>query len=133
MPPGTLAPQVRAFPTGARGDWPLEKSRRMQHASGGAGVAVQAGLFMLLPMHNELTQILRCPEDRSVLSLADPELVTRLNSAIRAGRLRNRRGQTVEAPLDGGLVRAAGDLLYPIVDEIPVLLQDEAIPLDRVP
>ncbi len=84
-------------------------------------------------MHDELAQIVRCPEDGSVLSLADPALVTHLNLAIRAGRIRNRRGQPVEAPLDGGLVREAGDLLYPIVDEIPVLLQDEAIPLDNVP
>jgi uncharacterized protein YbaR (Trm112 family) len=83
-------------------------------------------------MRNELLGILRCPEDRSVLSPADPALILRLNSAVRAGRLRNRQGQPVERTMDGGLVRAAGDLLYPIVDDIPVLLQDEAIPLDQV-
>jgi uncharacterized protein YbaR (Trm112 family) len=33
----------------------------------------------------------------------------------------------VEKPLDGGLVREGGDVVYPIVDEIPVLLKDEAI------
>lgn len=82
-------------------------------------------------MRNELLGILRCPEDGSVLSPADPALVARLNSAIRAGRLRNRRGQQIERPIDAGLVRAAGDLLYPVIDEIPILLQDEAIPLDQ--
>ncbi len=84
-------------------------------------------------MRDELAQNLRCPENRSLLSPAEPGLVARLNAAIRAGRLRNRRGRIVESPLDGGLVREARDLLYPIVDEIPVLLQDEAIPLDNLP
>jgi uncharacterized protein YbaR (Trm112 family) len=83
-------------------------------------------------MREDLLKVLRCPEDRSALSLADRALVDRVNSAIRAGRLRNRGGHAVGHPIDGGLVRAAGDLLYPIVDEIPVLLQDEAIPLDQV-
>jgi len=83
-------------------------------------------------MRNELAGMLRCPEDRSALSPADPALVLRLNSAIRAGRLRNRRGQQVAETIDSGLVRAAGDMLYPIVDGIPVLLQDEAIPLEQI-
>ena len=34
--------------------------------------------------------------------------------------------------IDGGLVRAAGDVLYPIVDQIPVLLVDESIALSQL-
>jgi uncharacterized protein YbaR (Trm112 family) len=100
-------------------------------------VGVQAksrpGLFGggVSAMRKDLLGVLRCPEDRSALTPADPALLSRLNAAIRAGRLRNRRGRQVEQTLDGGLVRAAGDLLYPIVDEIPVLLLDEAIPLNQ--
>jgi len=30
------------------------------------------------------------------------------------------------------LLREAGDLLYPIVDQIPVMLYDEAIALDQL-
>jgi uncharacterized protein YbaR (Trm112 family) len=33
----------------------------------------------------------------------------------------------LETPLDGGLVRADGQVLYPIIDRIPVLLVDEGI------
>lgn len=76
--------------------------------------------------------MLRCPNDRSTLRLAEPAVVTRLNVAIAAGRLRNQAGGQVERAIDGGLIRAAGDLLYPIVDHIPVMLFDEAIPLAQL-
>lgn len=76
--------------------------------------------------------MLRCPNDRSTLRLAEPALLARVNVAIAAGRLRNQAGATVTRALGGGLVRAAGDLLYPIVDQIPVMLYDEAIPLAQL-
>jgi uncharacterized protein YbaR (Trm112 family) len=79
---------------------------------------------MMLADHLSL---LRCPESGARLSLADPSLIRRLNQDISAGRLINRAGSLVEKPLDGGLVRDGGDLLYPIIDDIPVLLKDQAI------
>jgi uncharacterized protein YbaR (Trm112 family) len=83
-------------------------------------------------MRNQILAILRCPVDHSPLSEADAALVARLNAAIRAKRLRNQIGHVVEYSIEGGLIRARGDLLYPIVDQIPVLLHDEAIPLDQL-
>jgi uncharacterized protein YbaR (Trm112 family) len=80
----------------------------------------------------ELLEILVCPEDHSPLDLADDELLAKLNRAIAAGRVTNRGGQAVEGPLSGGLVRQDGTLLYPIVDDIPTLLVDEAVPLDQI-
>jgi len=79
----------------------------------------------------ELLKILVCPEDRSPLELASGELVARINRAVSAGKLMNKAGRTVERPLDGGLVRADRAVLYPIVDDIPMLLVDEAIPLSQ--
>jgi uncharacterized protein YbaR (Trm112 family) len=83
-------------------------------------------------MNADVLSLLCCPDDRSALSAAEPELVDRVNAAIRAGRIVDRLGRTTEQEIDGGLVRAAGDLLYPIVDRIPVLLRDEAIPLAQL-
>jgi uncharacterized protein YbaR (Trm112 family) len=71
--------------------------------------------------------MLRCPEDHSKLSLADTALVSRLNAAVSAGRLKSRGGQKLEKQLDGALIRADGRVIYPIVDQIPILLVDEAI------
>ena len=80
----------------------------------------------------ELLKLLVCPETRTPLSVAEPELLERLNQAIAAKNIRNRAGQEVAQPLEGGLVREDRAVLYPIVDEIPTLLVDEAIELSQL-
>lgn len=82
-------------------------------------------------MTAELLQILRCPETRQTLALAEPALVERLNAQAAAGQLRNAAGQPVTVRLDGGLVRADGKALYPMRNNVPMLLVDEAITLER--
>jgi uncharacterized protein YbaR (Trm112 family) len=80
----------------------------------------------------ELLKILVCPEDQSPLSLIDADLLARLNRAVAARQLKNRGGQTLEKGLSGGLMREDGTLVYPIVDDIPMMLLDEAIPLEQI-
>ena len=82
-------------------------------------------------MRPELLEILRCPETQSKLALADGTLIESVNKAINASQVRNRVGRTVEQPLSGGLLREDGQLLFPIIDDIPVMLLDEAIPLQQ--
>jgi uncharacterized protein YbaR (Trm112 family) len=78
---------------------------------------------------SELLKILCCPETHQGLSVAEPSLVERLNQQITAGTLKNRGGQPVKEKIDGGLARADGKFLYPIRDDIPIMLVDEAIPV----
>ena len=80
----------------------------------------------------QLAAIQVCPENQTPLELAEDELIARLNRAIAAGKLKNRAGHAVERPLQGGLVRQDQTLLYPVVDDIPVLLVDEAILLEQI-
>ena len=79
-----------------------------------------------------LVELVRCPQERRPLQLAGGDLLSRLNEAIRAGQVTNVAGVRVETPLDGGLVRDDGVLLYPIFNEISVLMSDEAIQLDQI-
>jgi uncharacterized protein YbaR (Trm112 family) len=81
----------------------------------------------------EFLAMLRCPEDRTTLSIADEALVARLNSARAAGKLQNRGGKPIEKPLDGALVRADGKVAYAVIDQIPILLVDEGVWLADVP
>jgi uncharacterized protein YbaR (Trm112 family) len=76
-----------------------------------------------------LLEILCCPETHQGLTLADPTLVERLNQQIAAGQLRNRKGEAVQEKVDGGLVRADGQVVYLVRNRIPIMLIDEAIPL----
>ena len=78
----------------------------------------------------ELLEILVCPETKQPLRPADEELLRSLNEAIEAGSVTDRGGNAVESKIEEGLVREDGLLLYPIRDEIPIMLIDEAIPLE---
>jgi uncharacterized protein len=77
----------------------------------------------------ELLEILACPETKEPVHLAEQELIDQLNARIKSGEIKNRGGQKLEKAIDGGLVRQDGVFLYPIDDGIPVMLIDEAIPL----
>ena len=83
-------------------------------------------------LSGEILATLCCPEDRSALSLARESLITEINTVIRSGRLRNREGQIVEHLIDGGLTRADGTVTYPVIQGIPVLVREEAIPLAQL-
>ncbi|MDH4121838.1 MAG: hypothetical protein OEV94_09060 [Deltaproteobacteria bacterium] len=78
-------------------------------------------------MDEQLLEILVCPETKEPVSLADKALVARVNEAIGRGTLKSKGGQPVTEPVDGGLVRQDGKRFYPIRDDIPVMLTEEAI------
>ena len=80
---------------------------------------------------SDLLKILCCPETRQSLALADSALVSLLNDRITAGQLRNRAGQPVTRKCDGGLLRQDGQFVYPLCEDIPVLLINEAIPVSE--
>ncbi len=77
----------------------------------------------------ELLDILACPETKEPVHLAAQEMIDELNTRIEKGEVTNRGGKQVEKKIDGGLVRKDNAYLYPIEDDIPIMLIDEAIPL----
>ena len=80
----------------------------------------------------ELLKILCCPETKQNLTMAGAGLIKTLNEKIVRKELKNRGDNVVTEPIDGGLVRADGRFLYIIRNDIPVMLIDEAISLEKM-
>lgn len=80
-------------------------------------------------MPSSLFEILCCPETHQSLRKAGADLVAKLNQQVNVGTLKNSAGKTVNVPLDSGLIREDGKILYPVRNGIPVMLVAEAIPL----
>lgn len=78
-----------------------------------------------------LLDILVCPETKQPLRVADVDLLAGVNSAIASGSVSNRGGASVREPLVEALVREDGGVLYPVRDDIPIMLIDESIPLPQ--
>jgi len=81
----------------------------------------------------ELLEILVCPETKQALRVADVDILDQVNQAIEAKGLKNQGGNRVKGRIEEGLVREDGKVLYPVRDDIPVMLLDEAIRLDALP
>jgi uncharacterized protein len=78
----------------------------------------------------DLLEILACPESHQPLAIADAALLERVNSLIASGKALNKGGKPVAEKLTAALVRQDRKVVYPIRDDIPVLLVDEGIPLE---
>ena len=78
-------------------------------------------------MDKRLLDIVCCPVTQLPLQLLDAERLARLNVAISAGELRNRRSEPLPESLSEALVTRDGRLVYPVRDGIPILLEEESI------
>ncbi len=76
---------------------------------------------------SNLLKILCCPETRQSLSMANADVVARLNAGISAGSTKNCGGEAVTETAEEYLVTEDGSRAYAVRSGIPVLLADEAI------
>ncbi len=80
---------------------------------------------------HDLLAILCCPETKQDIRLLEPEVVEQLNLRIEKGELKTKGGQPVTEKIDGGLLRNDGTVVYPIRDQIPIMLIEEGILVEK--
>jgi uncharacterized protein YbaR (Trm112 family) len=79
----------------------------------------------------ELLDILCCPETKQDVALVEGAVISKINAKIKAGSLKNRGGEIIKEEIDAGLLREDRKYIYPIREDIPIMLIDEAIPFDE--
>lgn len=75
----------------------------------------------------ELLKILCCPSTKQALRVATAQELQTLNAKIAAGELKNHAGEALREPLDAALATMDAKILYPVRQNIPVMLIDESI------
>jgi uncharacterized protein YbaR (Trm112 family) len=80
-----------------------------------------------MPVDGKLLEILCCPVSKTPLTHLGQEKLEKLNSSISAGEALFVNGEKVENPLQEGLVTQDGKVIYPLRDDIPILLEEKGI------
>lgn len=75
----------------------------------------------------DLLKILCCPETKQGIQYIEGAVINTINAAIKKGTLKNRSNQTIKDPITAGLLREDRKYLYPVREDIPIMLIDEAI------
>ena len=79
----------------------------------------------------DLLAILCCPETKQDIRLLEPNSVEKLNQRIAKGELKTKGGESVSEKIDGGLLRKDETIVYPIRDQIPIMLIEEGIVVEK--
>jgi uncharacterized protein YbaR (Trm112 family) len=80
-----------------------------------------------MPISEDLLEILCCPETKVPVETLSSDQLAKLNAAIQAGKVACVGGDTVQKPLQEGLITTDGKTIYRIDDNIPVMLVDQGI------
>jgi len=74
-----------------------------------------------------LLNIICCPVTRGKLSIATPKQLVLINAEIANSKLKTLDGSIAEKLQSKALINASKTLLYPFEEDIPILLESEAV------
>ena len=80
-----------------------------------------------MPIDGKLLEILCCPVSKTPLIRLPQDKLKKLNAAIAAGAVQYVHGEVVTGELREGLMTEDARVVYPVVDDIPILLEEKGI------
>jgi uncharacterized protein YbaR (Trm112 family) len=80
-----------------------------------------------MALDRKLLDILCCPVTHAELEPAPRSLLHMLNLRIEQGKLQTRGGAQAQEAWPDALVTRDGRLAYPVRDDVPILLESEAV------
>ena len=86
-----------------------------------------------MALDKKFLEILVCPTSKKALRELGADRLAILNRVSEQGELRHRDGSAVRDLLSAALITADGKTVYKVEDDIPILLEDLAIPANQIP
>lgn len=80
-----------------------------------------------MPIDGKLLEILCCPVSKTALVRLPADKLNKLNAAIAAGTVQYVHGEAVTGELREALMTEDRRVIYPVVDDIPILLEEKGI------
>ncbi len=80
-----------------------------------------------MPVDGKLLEFLCCPQSKTPLTRLSSARLEKLNTAIRAGEVQTVRGKVVEQVLKEALITEDSKVIYPVINNIPILLEEKGI------
>lgn len=80
-----------------------------------------------MPVDGKLLEILCCPVSKTPLMRLSSARLEKLNAAIHAGEVQTIHGEVVEQDLQEALITEDSKVIYPVIDNIPILLEEKGI------
>jgi len=80
-----------------------------------------------MPVDGKLLEILCCPVSKTPLIVLGSEKLDKLNAAIAQGEVLYVGGEGVQESLQEALITEDNKVIYPVHDDIPVLLEEMGI------
>ena len=80
-----------------------------------------------MPVDGKLLEILCCPVSKTPLVRLPTGRLKKLNAAIAAGDVQYVHGEPVTEVLREALITEDSRVIYPVVEDIPILLEEKGI------
>ncbi|MEE9570714.1 MAG: Trm112 family protein [Gammaproteobacteria bacterium] len=80
----------------------------------------------------DLLDIICCPVTRLPMEAMSTSALAKLNGLIQEQKIRNRDDDVLTEALQEALVTDDGKIAYPVIDGIPVLLEERGISLSQL-
>lgn len=80
-----------------------------------------------MPVDGKLLEILCCPVSKTPLTVLSLDKLEKLNAAIVQGEVLYVGGESVQESLPEALITEDNKVVYPVQDDIPVLLEEMGI------
>ena len=89
--------------------------------------ALQQKMPKIMSIDGKLLEILCCPVSKTPLIRLPASKLDKLNRAISVGEVLYVHGEAVEDELREALITEDSKVIYPVMDNIPILLEEKGI------